>query len=127
SHALPRPLDAEVLLDAISDVTGVPEVFEAPMGGQVPKGTRAVQLRVPDNHRSQFLEVYGRPIRDAIPERDGKANLGQALHMLVGPTYTQKLSKEGGTVDRLLKNEASDRQIIAELFLAALSRFPSKE
>jgi hypothetical protein len=127
SHALPRPLEAEVLLDAISDVTGVPELFETPMGGRSAKGTRAIQLKVPDNHPSHFLEVYGRPIRDAIPERDGKANLGQALHMLVGPTYTQKLSREGGTVDRLLKNGASDQEIIAELFLAALSRFPSKE
>ena len=48
SHALPRPLDAEILLDAISDVTGVPETFSTPLpdakgpAGQAPAGTRAV-------------------------------------------------------------------------------------
>ena len=82
SHALARPLDAEVLLDAISDVTRVPEAFVAfgagsPRGeSQMPHGTRAVQLRETDLFKSQFLDVYGRPSRAAVPERNVKPNLG---------------------------------------------------
>ena len=53
SHSLSRGLDAEVLLDAVVDVTGVPETFstaitEGATVGQAPAGTRAIQLRDPD-------------------------------------------------------------------------------
>ena len=130
SHAQPRSLEAEVLLDAISFATGVPEVFKgsgSPLAGTAPPGTRAINLKYPASYPSRFLEVYGRPLRNAIPERSGKANLSQALHMLVGSTYTEKLDREGGRIDRLLKNGASDGEIIEELYLATLSRFPTEE
>ena len=52
-----------------------------------------------------------------------RPNLLQALHQLAGPTYTAKLSRKGGRVDRLLQRQASDEAIIEELYLAALCRF----
>ena len=125
SHFTPKPLEAEVLLDAISQVTGVPEVFENGQGGQAPLGTRAIQLEVPDIYPSDFLEMHGRPNRQQIPEINLSPNLSQALHMLVGTTYTDKISKKGGRLDRLIQNEASHRTAIREFYLAALSRFPS--
>jgi hypothetical protein len=127
SHAMPRPLDAEVLLDAITDATAIPVTFHTGGAGQAPKGTRAIQVRVPEAYPSHFLEVFGRPIRDSLPDRDGKASLAQALHMLVGSTYTDQLSKEGGRLDRLMKSGLSGTQITEELFLATLSRFPTGE
>ena len=57
SHMHSRPLPAEVLLDAVCQVTGVPEVYEIakdytiglPPGTiTLPIGTRAVQLPVND-------------------------------------------------------------------------------
>ena len=51
----------------------------------------------------------------------------QALHMTVSPTYNEKLGKEGGRIDRLLRRGASNREIIEEFYLAALSRFPNEE
>ena len=60
SRALPRRLDAEVLLDAISRVTGVNEEFvvhDYVGGGVEPAGTRAIEL-VPEVSLSLFLEVY---------------------------------------------------------------------
>ena len=126
SRALPRPMEAEVLLDAISAVTGVPEIFERG-AGKAPPGSRAINLSLPAKYTSiRFLEIYGAPLRDVLPERDSKPNLFQALHMLVGSTYTEKLSKEGGRLGRLLQTGASDREIIEELFLAALSRLPTE-
>ena len=124
---LPRPLDAEVLLDAISAVSKVPEVFPRETGGRAPLGSRAIHIREPDAHPSLFLDLYGRTHRVSVPERDVKASLGQALHRLVGSTYTEKLSGEGSRVDLLLKGGASDSQIVEELYLSALSRFPSPE
>ena len=78
ARAYPRRLLAEVMLDAISNVTGVPENFAG-----LPKGTRAIQL--PDESvRSYFLDVFGRPTRETPCEceRPREANLAQALHLL---------------------------------------------
>ncbi len=125
SHFIPKPLEAEVLLDAISQVTGVPETFENGQGGQAPPGTRAIQLEVPDIYPSDFLQMYGRPNLLQIPEVEASPSLGQALHMLVGTTYTEKISKKGGRLDRLIQRNASHREVIEELYLAALSRLPS--
>ncbi|MEO7653578.1 MAG: DUF1549 and DUF1553 domain-containing protein, partial [Bryobacteraceae bacterium] len=124
SHRSPRSLDAEVLLDAISGVTGVPEVFANSSNGEAPPGTRAINLALPDLYKSRFLEVYGRPSRERVPERDVQPNLSQALHILVGTTYTEKLTKPGSRLERLLAQGVPDKKIIEELYLAALSRPP---
>ncbi len=127
SHFVPRPLEAEVLLDAISQVTGVPEVFhEGPesLVGQPPPGTRAIELRSPTRYFSEFLDLYGRPLRFAVPERYAGPSLSQALHVYAGDTYTTKLATEGGRLDRLLGSGRSDREMIRQLYLAALSRDP---
>ena len=95
SHSMARPLDPEVLLDAVSQVTGVYEDFDNWMYSKEPPGTRAINLPWPDAVPSQFMDVYGRPNRLMVPERSVKANLGQALHLLAGPTYTSKLAAAG--------------------------------
>ena len=126
SHTQPRFLEAEVVLDAISSATGVPEIFEN-VSGKVPVGTRAINLTLPAKYPSLFLEIYGRPFRDTVPERNVKPSLAQALHILVGSTYTQKLNQPSGRLDTLLKSGASDAQIVEELYLGALSRFPTEK
>jgi len=127
SRAFSRPLDAEVLWDAINQFAGVEEDSEKWRGGRASTRTRAINLMTPDLFFSQFLHVYGQPNRLTVPQRESGPSLGQALHMLAGSTYTSKLSKEGGRVDRLLKSQASDRQIIEEFYLAALVRWPSAD
>ena len=127
SHSMARPLDPEVLLDAVSQVTGVYEDFDNWMYSKEPPGTRAINLPWPDAVPSQFMDVYGRPNRLMVPERSVKANLGQALHLLAGPTYTSKLAAAGSRVDRLVKSGASNGEIIDEFYLAALVRLPTTE
>ena len=130
SHSIPKQLDAEVLLDAISQATGVPERLlhssNQTQPGALPLGARAINIVEPDMFRSRFLEVYGKSDRLAMPERENLANLGQALHMLVGSTYNDKLDREEGRVNTLLKQDASDGEVIEELYLAAFSRFPTE-
>jgi hypothetical protein len=125
SRALPRPLDAEVLWDAINQFAEVEEDLERWRGGRASSRTRAINLTTPDLFRSPFLEAYGQPNRLTVPQRRFEANLAQALHMLAGSTYTSKLSGEEGKVGRLLKSSVSSQQIIEDLYLAALSRFPT--
>jgi hypothetical protein len=133
SHARPRPLDAEILLDAISDVTGVPEIFSTAIpdsgrpGGTAPAGTRAVELKESDNWYSPFLDIYGRPNRLSVPERNARPNLSQAQHVLAGTTYNDKVLAKGGRLGRLLERGASDSEIIEELYLAGFSRLPTRQ
>ena len=126
SHRIPRPLDAEVLLDAISQLTGVPETYEKSATGAVlPYGIRAINIVRPDAFPTGFLNAYGQPSRQTVPERKVEPNLPQALHVLAGGTYNQKVSAEGGRVDGLVKRGASNDEIIEELYLAGLARFPA--
>ena len=130
SHSLPRALDAEVLLDALVDVTGVKETFstavtEGGSVGQAPAGTRAINLKDPDMYFSRFLELYGRASRSSIPERNGHPNLGQALHMLAGASYVERLGSKDSRLSDLLASGVPDAKIFEEFYLAALGRFPS--
>ena len=133
SHSQPRPLDAEVLLDAICDVTGVKETFTTGVtdveraAGEAPLGMRAVQLREPDLFFSRFLELHGRPNRLVMPERSPNGNLGQALNALAGPVYNEKLSAPGGRLRKLLAAGRSDTEIVEEFYLAAYARPPEPD
>ena len=127
SRALSRPLQAAVLLDAISRATGVEEVFrlhDRAGGGTPLPGTRAMHL-IPDFAPSQFLDAYGRSMRKTPASGNPAPSLGQGLHMWAGPTYTNKISKKGGRLDRLLKRDDSNQEIIEEFYLAALTRLPT--
>ena len=123
SRFLPQPLEAEILLDAISQVTGVPAVLENSKDGQAPLGTRAIGLIAADVFPSHFLKIFGRPSRKILPEHSGAPSLNQALHMLVGAPYTEWLSRPDSLLDQLVKDDLGDRQVIEELYLAALGRF----
>lgn len=122
SRYIIRRLSAEALLDAVSQVTGVPTNF--PGYGA---GTRAMQL--PDARvNSYFLSVFGKPLRVVTveSERSSEPSVAQALHVINGETINQKLRAPGGLVDAFLKLGASDEMVIRHLYTAALSRTPSE-
>ena len=118
---LPRRLPAEVLLDAINQATGTTEGFL-----NLPPGTRAVEL--PDSSiASYFLETFGRPKRTGTCEceRITQADLNQSLHLANGEAIHQKVIAKDGRLARLLAAQATDEDLIAELYLATLSRQPT--
>ena len=94
------------------------------MNAQAPLGTRAIQLRQPDLFFSRFLDLYGRPNRLTLPERSGKANLGQALHMLAGSAYQEKVKSPSGRLRKLLESGKPNSETIREIYLAAFARVP---
>src|SRR5206468_2825493 len=113
SHYLAKRLSAEVILDAVSQVTGVPTIFP----GYAP-GTRALQL--PDTSiDSYFLDVFGRPQRAATCdcERDSQPNLRQTLHVINGETINRKLSADGGFIDSAIKQNLDNDHALKALYL----------
>lgn len=120
SRAYRKRLSAEVLLDAVCDVTGEAELFAG-----MPPGTRATQLW---DHRlpSVFLDTFGRPQRKTVCqcERVSEATLGQILHLLNSPGVNEKISSPAGRAARLAASDMGVDAIIDELYLAAYARYP---
>jgi len=123
SHVTPRMLSAEPLLDAICDVTGIPETFAG-----VPAGTRTTHLVEPpgDHH---FLKAFGQPAREMTCqcERGADTNLAQALQMINGPVVHNKLRDANGRIHKLFTAGKSDDEIVTELYQAAVSRKPTQQ
>ncbi|MGP0066755.1 MAG: DUF1549 domain-containing protein [Isosphaeraceae bacterium] len=122
SHAQTKLLPAEVLLDAISTVTGTTTKFDG-----LPTGARATQI--PDGKMDNpFLKTFGRPARELACEceRESESNLSQALQLIGGATVNGKLHDDKGRMAQLVKAGKKPVEITRELYLAALSREPSK-
>ncbi|MFT4555515.1 MAG: hypothetical protein ACI92S_000847 [Planctomycetaceae bacterium] len=117
-----RLLTAEQLLDAVCDVTEVPESFSG-----LPAGTRATQLPSPDFGK-EFLKVFGQPERTSVCqcERSDDLNLSQALQIANGSFVHDKLTNGGSRLRRLLREKKSTSEIIDECYLAAFSRRPTE-
>jgi hypothetical protein len=136
SRCYPRRLMAEVLLDAISQVTEVPTPFNkiAYDGADVeetkvyPIGTRAIQLQ-DAAVQSRFLAMFGRNQRDIVCEcqRTSQPSMVQVLNINNGETINQKLRAEKSRVAQLLKSKTPDAQIIADAYLRAFSRRPTEQ
>jgi hypothetical protein len=123
----PKRLQAEVLLDAVCQVTASPTQFGGlPTDQHAPN--RAIML--PDeSFASYFLDVFGRPQRISACEceRVSEANLAQALHLLNSDEVQQKLNRGDGRADKLTKDPRPDNQKVEELFLWAFARKPSAD
>lgn len=121
SHSYPRLLTAEQLLDAVCQVTEVPETFD-----NFPEIQRAVAL--PDSLPTHpFLAAFGQPPRE-LPcecERHSEPNLTQALQLVSGSTLHRKIAAPKNRLGRLLASGANDEAILEELYLAACSRRPT--
>jgi Protein of unknown function (DUF1553)/Protein of unknown function (DUF1549) len=121
SHAAPRAMPAEVLLDAICQATGVPEKFNG-----WPEGYRAIQIwdnRMP----SYFFRIFGRPVRASVCEceRSSEPSIAQALHLMNSEEIASKINARQGTARKLAKSKLTPREIVDELYLSTLSRFPN--
>lgn len=123
SRYYPKRLKAEVLLDALSAVTGVPTEFPGR-----DKGTRALQL--PDsNVANYFLSTFGRPDRviTCDCERSDEPSMTQVLHLYNGDTLNSKLQSNENVIAAAMKESKGSAKIIEELYLSAIGRFPTEE
>src|SRR6202008_3949556 len=123
----PRRMSAEVLFDAVDQVTNSPAAFSGlPQDRYAPR--RAIML--PDeSYPSYFLDVFGRPQRISACEceRVSEANLAQALHLLNSQEIQDKLTRANARADLLAKDARPDAEKIEELFMWTFARRPTQE
>jgi hypothetical protein len=119
SHAQVRRVRAEVLLDAISQITETPNKFQG-----LPLGARAVQIA--DGAVSNyFLTTFGRAKRESVCSCEVKMEptLSQALHLMNGDAVNDRI-RQGKVVAKLIEAKKSDREIVEDLFLRVFGRQP---
>ncbi len=122
SRYYPRRLPAEVLFDAVNQLTNAPSSFPG-----LPVGTRAIAL--PDNSfnsSSYFLVVFGRPESSSACEceRTQEASLAQCLHLLNAKDIQEKLSSSSGRAAQFAADPRNDEDKLRELYQLAYSREP---
>jgi hypothetical protein len=138
SRYYPRRMMAEVLHDAVVQITQVPSKFDQigfPGADKqttdfYPVGTRAIQLydAAVENY---FLTTFGRNQRRIVCEceRSNEPSMVQVLHISNGDTLNEKLKTADNRVDKLLKlrrEGMSDAALLDEIYLLCLARYPTE-
>ncbi len=125
-----RRLDAEVLTDALCQITGTTEEYWSPIPEPfsiIPDDQRSIALS-DGSVTSSFLEMFGRPPRDTglLSERNNRPTSSQRLHLLNSSHIRKKIE----LIPRDLLgrgNRGKPTVILTELYLTVLSRFPTSE
>jgi hypothetical protein len=122
SHSSLRRIRAEVLLDAISQITETKNKFRG-----LPLGAKAVQI-ADGNTSTYFLSTFGRAKRETVCSCEVKAepNLSQALHLINGDTVNKKI-RQGKLIKQLVDSGQNDEQIIDEIYLRCLARCATEQ
>jgi hypothetical protein len=122
SHALPRRLSAEELMDALAEATGVrPEFPEAP------PDTNAEQVADPHVGKDGFLDLFGRPPRESSCECERRTDLSlpQALNLVNGRTISDAVADGKGRIAKAVLGGRPGRELVEDLYLATMSRPPT--
>ena len=134
SRFFPRRLSAEVLSDAIADITGVRDKYsELSLNDGSTEAvslytntTRAVQL-YDSKVKNYFLKTFGRNEREITCEceRSNQPSLVQVLHLSNGSTINDKLAAKDGRLAKILAKEPQPEELIRDAWMLCLSRPPS--
>jgi hypothetical protein len=123
-------LDAEVLIDALNQITGTTEQYSSPIPEPftyIPESQRAIAL--PDGSiTSSFLEMFGRPPRDTglESERNNRPTAAQELHLL-NSSHIQTKLEQSPRLRNLMQSKVNPRAVVNGLYLMILSRYPTEE
>jgi hypothetical protein len=125
-----RRLDAEVLIDAINKVTGTSDLYTSPIPEPftyIPKGLPAVAI-ADGSITSPFLALFGRSARATgmENERNNKPTPAQWLYLLNSSDIQRKL-EQGPNLQAIFAPSRKPAEVVEELYLTILSRFPTPD
>ena len=118
-----RRLRGEVLLDALTEVTGVSQTFDA-----MPPDATAKQLWT-RRISSLFLDSFGRPDPNQDPpcERIDDPTIVQTLHLMNSRDLYARVTADSGRAARLAASDRLPEQVVEELYLSVYSRRPNED
>ncbi|QDS91576.1 hypothetical protein FF011L_03060 [Roseimaritima multifibrata] len=118
-----RRLRAEVLADAVADVTQTTDSFQA-----MPPDSRANQVWT-TRVNSIFLDTFGRPNENQDPpcERLPESTVTQALHLMNSQQLDQRVRSDNGRAAKLAASQKTSEQIVDELYLSTFTRYPTAD
>jgi hypothetical protein len=124
-----RRLEAEVLVDALCQITGTTEKYSSPIPEPftfIPESRRSIAL-ADGSITSSFLEMFGRPPRDTglESERNNKPTPAQRLHFL-NSSHVQRKLRAGPKIQSVIQSNRSREEIAKQLYLMILSRSPTE-
>jgi hypothetical protein len=124
-----RRLDAEVLIDALCQITGTTEEYSSPIPEPftfIPADQRSISL-ADGSITSPFLELFGRPPRDTglVSERSSLPTAAQRLHLL-NSSHIQRKIERSQKLRELMRSSRNPLEITTKLYLTILSRFPTE-
>lgn len=128
-----RQLDAEVLLDIICQITGTTESYSSQIPEPYTNFTENRSICIGDGSvTSPFLEMFGRPSRDTglLSERSNWPSTSQRLHLLNASHIQNKLTRVPVFRQfnkKHMKRDLQQSRPFDELYLLALSRYPTPE
>jgi hypothetical protein len=125
-----RRLDAEVLIDAINKVTGASDLYTSPIPEPftyIPNDMPAIAI-ADGSITSPFLALFGRSARATgmENERDNKPVPAQWLHML-NSSHIQSKLVQGPKLKAIFDSGRKPEEIMEELYLTILSRYPTAD
>jgi hypothetical protein len=125
-----RRLDAEVLIDAINEITGTTDLYTSAIPEPftyIPKDLPAIAV-ADGSITSPFLALFGRSARATgmENERDNNPVAAQSLHML-NSSHIQSKLEQGPKLRAIMSARSQPQQMIEQLYLAVLSRLPTEE
>ena len=123
-----RRVEAEVLIDALNDITGSSDLYTSAVPEPftyIPQEMSAVAL-ADGSITSSFLTLFGRSARATGMEGERVNELAstQWLHMLNSATIQSKL-QSGPKLAAILSSGGSAKEIAEKLYLTILSRLPT--
>jgi len=125
-----RRLDAEVLIDAINQVTGTTDLYTSAIPEPftyIPKDMPAVAI-ADGSITSPFLALFGRSARatGTADERNNNPVPAQSLHMLNSGHIQGKLEKSP-KLTAIITSKRKAKETVDELYLTILSRYPTDQ
>ena len=124
-----RRLEAEVLIDALCDLTGTRESYSSPIPEPftfIPEEHRSIELS-DGSITSQFLEMFGRPARDTglMSERNNGSSEAQRLHLLNSTHIRNKITRSARISGLIRNTKGKPSMIVNRVYFHVLSRNPS--
>ncbi len=131
SHAIPRRLGAEQLLDAFGQSLGTTSKYAG-----FPDGTRALSIpgvravRSRDEAASasdKFLTLFGKPqrLQSCDCERTDSSTLVQAFQLISGESMQRLLIAPNNRIAKFIEQNTGPSEIVHEAYWSTLSRAPS--